>query len=395
MQKEDLQAEILLKQKEIEGLTKVGNNYRRRISECGDKVQLFSTKDKTERSRSNKFANRDSNFMERDEGSDLGKAKGHSKSFILSSTKKQSELNEEKTSEDQFIKPRFFISPDRLRSKHEESRDVNDKREVPLNRLQKARLLSHRCKSFLDNPQHDKGTKNTKSIEIIPQGLRDYLYQLKTGPLENRASALNEDRDSNIPNERQDRDSDSDFRIFSHKHANSFRQEIERKTEADRTEKQNIQESKSSQRKKLNCARKLTFEEVSPPAPNAQLKVEEDRASLIVTLSEELLKRRKSTKVKPTSNPHREIRTTGSPRGSKPPLSLSTNVNQTNCFLMGAASKNAVKKRPSIDLQESNPRNNQSQKVSHLQILQESLKMASNPFRALCSPSKYNTFSNR
>ena len=387
--REDFQQALGSKDKEIDQLVRRcdklqqfgGDNNRK-------KPHLFSTKDRSERSLSRRPMQRETNFMERDEGSDFGRlSKGHSRSFILSSNKKPQQEARDLRSEDAQEKPQFYLSPEKLlKPKHGGLPQSTSVQGEPLNRLQKARLLSHRCKSFLSPNANEKPNKSAKSIEIIPQGLRDYLQRLKSGPADSRPSHFADHRESIVPHQRQgSRVGEESYNLINDRIVTSFRDEIAKNS---KDEQEMKEECRSNKRKKLNCARKLTFEEVSPPAPNANLAVEGDRAALIVSLSEEYLKKRKITKVKSAGKNRAQIPSFLSPPRNNPPLSISTNIATSNCFLLGASNRSAVKRKSSVDLKEALAKGEATQSVSNTHFLQESLMQAANPFRVFCSPSK-------
>lgn len=366
-----------------------------------DKLLLFSTKDKTKKNHSKKGSFQFTDMSspgDRQSASKQQPRKNQVKSFVLTGEKRESfeyfevdNKNKNESRKSKIKEPNFFLSP--------QKKEVPTTNEIgacsqslkipePSTRLQRARIINQKCKSFLGEKQSAKD-EIKQDIDIIPAGLRDFLCRLKSAPAINRPSEAECKKETSnieaaaINQVKKADDKKKESHYFNKRRSNySINSQMA---------EQHAKTNQEVLNKKLNCARKLTFDELLPI--NAQVHSDQNnRADLIVSLSEELLKRRASKKIKSKRNLAIDAFSPKASENYNCPLSMSTNIQNANCFLLGNSARCAARRPSSKEHTERSATKKTHEKSG---ILQESLRQASNPFRVICSPTNRQSFTNR
>lgn len=392
LEAKDKEIQVLLDRLKIQKVKSI----RREESPVKKKTMLFSTKEKTLITNSKR-----SSLQHRDRAS-LGSGQRRlsnrqSRSFVIghqeiSESRFECNIQDRQYKsidrKDESNQHQFFLSPEAKQNPKQEQKPFsNSFKDEPSDRLKKARLLSQRCRSFLGDKKSPKEEK--EQTELIPAGLREYLHRLKSAPIVNRASSV-EEAESFIIKKRKNNVIEEhyvEFRSSSTKRDRPSNKK-ERKLSQEERDK-----AKYNCNKKLSCARRLTFDESF--APPTKSKDDPTSTNLIVSLSEELLKKRAALKSKAPKNLSKNHSQNYNQDASRLPLSASTNNANANCFIMGISNKTAARKPTSVDLKEQHLRKLEMSKNDGRSFLQESLRQASNPFRVLCSPLKHAPLSYR
>lgn len=368
-------------------------------SPAKEKACLFSTKDKTQKSTSKR-----SSVPIREQSSrfsisknDVGPSVRQAKSFMANYKEQVFEasvfdnqfrptLNKEKENSRE---PQFYLRPESRPTQAQGQRPLSKSfKSEPSDRLQRARMLSQRCRSFLG--EKPEANEDKRTAELIPAGLREYLHRLKSDPIVNRVSSVDESENFVI-RRKQKINIEAKGRVDSRN--SSKKKERASSVKERQLTKEEKESAKTNCNLKLNCARKLTFDESLSLHRNPE---DSNRnASLIVSLSEELLRRREALKSKPRQNLSKNLQAIDDQPSIQLPLSASTNIANANCFIMGLTSRSAAKKPTSVDLKEQFLKKQEKSRNEAGSFLQDSFRQAANPFRVFGSPAKLNNLSFR